>query len=177
MPSGPAASQPGSGAVPSAGWLTTDTVGCPAEHQSPDAHPGEGDMRRLTGWVLDHRRLVLLAWLVLAVAGGALAPTTIDRLGFDFSTPGQPGYETNADIGERFGTGGDVDPLLVTVTVPEGATISGAGGELAELYGRLAQPGWRVATPLDGTPGAEALVSDDDRTAVALVWPQPIDGQ
>jgi RND superfamily putative drug exporter len=134
-------------------------------------------MGRLTDWVLAHRRMVLLAWLAVAVTGGVLAPTTIDRLGFDFSTPGQPAYETNADIGEQFGTGGDVDPLLVAVTVPEGRTISGASGELAAVYDRLARPGWRVATPLDGSPGAEALVSDDDRTAVALVWPPPIDGQ
>jgi RND superfamily putative drug exporter len=134
-------------------------------------------MGRLTDVVLRHRRLVLLGWLVLAVAGGALAPRTIDRLGFDFSTPGQPAYETNVDIVDRFGNGGDVDPLLVTVTVPEGCSVTDSADELAAVYGRLAQPGWRVATPLDGSPGADALVSEDGRTAVALVWPPSAGGQ
>ncbi|MGY1855438.1 MMPL family transporter [Modestobacter sp. SYSU DS0290] len=133
-------------------------------------------MSRLTDWVLRHRRLVVLGWLAVAVVGGVLAPRTIDRLGFDFSTPGQPAYEANVDIVERFGNGGGADPLMVVVTAPEGARVTGARGELAALYGRLQQPGWRVATPLDGGPGAGTLISADGRTAVALVWPPVVDG-
>ncbi|MGY1748897.1 MMPL family transporter [Modestobacter sp. SYSU DS0511] len=133
-------------------------------------------MGRLTDWVLRHRRLVVLGWLAVAVVGGVLAPRTIDRLGFDFSTPGQPAYETNVDIQQRFGNGGGTDPLLVVVTAPEGARVTDAPDELAELYGRLEQPGWRVATPLDGGPGADGLIGEDGRTAVALVWPPVVDG-
>ncbi|QXG75256.1 MMPL family transporter [Modestobacter sp. L9-4] len=132
-------------------------------------------MVRLTDWVLAHRRLVVAVWAVLAVAGGALAGTTVGRLGFDFSTPGQPAYEANVDIADRLGTGGAVDPLPVTVALPEGTSVADAAGELGAAYGRLARPGWRVVTPLD--PGAEGLVGADGRTAVALVWPPPVPGQ
>ncbi|GAB3349696.1 MMPL family transporter [Modestobacter lapidis] len=133
-------------------------------------------MGRLTDWVLRHRLLVVLVWLVLAVTGGYLAPTTIDRLGFDFSSPGQEAYEANVDIVERFGNGGDVDPLVVAVTLPEGTTVEESTEELAAAYGRLAQPGWRVATPLQDTAGAAELVGEDGRTAVALVWPPQVEG-
>ena len=131
-------------------------------------------MRRLTDWVLGHRRVVVLVWLALAVTGGALAPTTIDRLGFDFSTPGQPAYEANEAIVERFGNGGGNDPLLVTVPLPDGGTAGESRAELAAVFDRLRQPGWRVATPFDDTPGAEVLATGG--TAVALVWPPAVEG-
>ncbi|WP_299954310.1 MMPL family transporter [uncultured Modestobacter sp.] len=131
-------------------------------------------MGRLTDWVLAHRRLVVLGWLAVAVVGGVLAPTTIDRLGFDFSTPGQPAYEANQAIVEAVGTGGGVDPLVVTVALPEGATVAEARPELTAAFERLRQPGWRVATPFDDTPGADVLAADG--TAVALVWPPAVEG-
>ena len=133
-------------------------------------------MGRLTDWVLAHRRLVLLGWLAVAITGGVLAPTTIDRLGFDFSTPGQPAYEANEAIVDALGTGGGVDPLLVTVTLPAGDTVEGARDELTAAFERLRRPDWRVATPFDGTPGAGTLGAGDDRTAVALVWPPAVGG-
>jgi len=46
-------------------------------------------VRTLTDWVLRHRLVVALAWLALAATGGALAPTTVDRLSYDFALPGQ----------------------------------------------------------------------------------------
>ncbi|MCZ2824260.1 MULTISPECIES: MMPL family transporter [unclassified Modestobacter] len=135
----------------------------------------EGDeMGRLADWVLGHRRIVVLTWLALAVVGGVLAPTTIDRLGFDFSTPGQPAYEANQAIVEQFGTGGGVDPLAVTVALPEGSSIAENREELAGVVDRLRQPGWRVASPLD--EGAAADVLSADGTAVVLVWPPAVEG-
>ncbi|MDG4826635.1 MMPL family transporter [Asanoa sp. WMMD1127] len=123
-----------------------------------------------TEWILRHRRLVMLGWLVLAVIGGALAPRAIDRLSYDFSFPGQPAYEANQRIQETFGGGGDVDPLVVTVTLPEGKTFDDPGvrDELAAAFGRLQRPDWRVASPLD-VADADAFVRDD--TAFALVYP------
>ena len=70
-------------------------------------------MTRLSQWVLRHRLLVALAWLAIAVAGGVNAGRTVDRLTYEFALPGQPAYETNQLIHERFGGGGDVDPLLL----------------------------------------------------------------
>jgi putative drug exporter of the RND superfamily len=44
--------------------------------------------------VLRHRRRVVVGWLILLVAGALGAGQVSKRLTFDFSLPGQPGYET-----------------------------------------------------------------------------------
>jgi RND superfamily putative drug exporter len=130
----------------------------------------------MAGWterVLRWRWLVIIGWLVVAGVGSALAPTTIDRLSYDFGLPGQPAYETNQDIAAALGNGGAVDPLVVTVRTPPGRTVDDpqVKGELAAAFGRLSQPGWRVVT------GEEPpFVSADGRTAVALVYPTVVPG-
>jgi len=53
----------------------------------------------------------MLFWLLVAVAGGATASTTSNALSYVFDLPGQPGFETNQQIVERFGGGGANDPL------------------------------------------------------------------
>lgn len=122
-------------------------------------------MTRLTDWVLRHRLLVVLFWLAVAAAGGATTTTTVDRLSYEFALPGQPAYETNVDIEERFGGGGLNDPLLVVVRgdgAAEGAAAVGA--QVTE-----AVRGTRVVTAAD--PGAEALTSQDGAVSVVVVYP------
>ncbi len=46
---------------------------------------------RLTRFVLNHRMLVVLLWVALAVAGAATAHTTTSRLSTSFTFPGQAG--------------------------------------------------------------------------------------
>ena len=127
-------------------------------------------MKRLTDVVLRHRLIVALAWLAVAVAGGATASTTVDRLSFDFDLPGQAAYETNQQIIEQFGGGGLNDPLLLVVT--------GDGAAAARRRGRsrrraTAVPGTRTVAP--GDPGAEVLAVADDR-AVVVVYPPTVPG-
>jgi RND superfamily putative drug exporter len=122
-------------------------------------------MRALTDWVLSHRLVVALAWLVIAAAGAALAPTTVDRLGYEFALPGQPAYEANVEIDATYGGGGTEEPLAVVV---EG---DGAQESAVRLAGAAAEavPGTRVVTADD--PGAESLTADDGRVSVALLFP------
>ena len=47
---------------------------------------------RLAVVVLHHRRIVMIAWLVVVIFGGMAASGISNRLSFDFSLPGQPGY-------------------------------------------------------------------------------------
>ncbi|HEV7712480.1 MAG TPA: hypothetical protein VGP16_30090, partial [Asanoa sp.] len=126
-----------------------------------------------TEWILRHRRLVMLGWLVLAVVGGALAPRTIDRLSYEFSFPGQPAYEANQRIERTFGGGGGaVDPLVVTVTLPAGRAVTepSVREELGTALAPLRRPGWRVASALDVADPAP-FISADGRTTFALVYP------
>ncbi len=60
-------------------------------------------MVALARYVLRHKVLVVLFWLVAMIAGGATSGTTVDRLTFDFSLPGQPGYETEQQLLTTYG--------------------------------------------------------------------------
>lgn len=122
-------------------------------------------MNRLTNAVLRYRLVVALAWLAVAVAGGATASTTADRLSFEFALPGQAAYETNEQIIEQFGGGGGlIDPLLLVVT-GEGAVDR---ADTVAAAARDAVPGTRTVSPDDA--GAEALAVDPG-AAVVVVYP------
>ncbi|MGH2847035.1 MAG: MMPL family transporter, partial [Thermoleophilaceae bacterium] len=130
----------------------------------------------LTRWVLRHKRAVVVAWLVLTVAGVAAAGPASNALEPEFSVPNKEGWETNVAIAERYrGTGGDAAPLVPVVTLPQGKTVASPGirAELARIDARLtsALPAARLASY--ASTGDRALVSDDGRTAFAVIHPTP----
>ncbi len=96
--------------------------------------------------VLAHRRLVLVAWMVLLVLGGAAASAVSNRLSVDFSLPGQPGYETSVKILSIYHNGGENPPSVAVVTVPPGpgARADQARTDAAFAGLRQAQPSLRV---------------------------------
>jgi putative drug exporter of the RND superfamily len=129
----------------------------------------------LTRWVLAHKRTVVIAWIVLTVAGIAAAGPASNALDQKFSVPGREGWETNVAISDRYrGTGGDSTPLLPVVTLPAGETVSSPGvkSTLKEVDRRLAKalPGARIASY--ASTGDSAFVSHDRRTTFALVYPR-----
>jgi RND superfamily putative drug exporter len=130
----------------------------------------------LTRWVLAHKRTVVISWLVLTIAGIAVAGPAADALTPGYSVPGKEGWETNEAIAARYGdTGGDTPPLVPVVTLPEGMTVDteGVRGELAVIDDRLrrAVPGARIAS--FASTGDRTFVSEDGRTVFALAYPPP----
>jgi RND superfamily putative drug exporter len=130
----------------------------------------------LTRWVLAHKRTVVLLWLVLTVAGIAVAGQVTDALKPGYSVPGREGWETNQAIAARYGdTGGVTPPLVPVVTLPEGKTVDtdGVRAELAVVDDRLreALPGARIAS--FASTGDRTFVSKDGRTVFALAYPPP----
>jgi RND superfamily putative drug exporter len=129
---------------------------------------------RSARWAISHRRIVVAFWLLLTGLGVAATAGTGDRLSYVLDLPGQPAYETNTEIVERFGNGGRFAPLVVVVTLPEGTTVDspGVGEELAGVFGRAsaALPGARTASWTE--TGDRAFVSADGRTTFALVYPR-----
>ncbi len=133
-------------------------------------------MASLTRWVLAHKRLVVIGWVLLTVAGAAAAGPASDALETDFSVPDKEGWQTNAEIVERYrGTGGDAAPLLPVVALGDGRTVESHGvrQDLARVEGRLreALPGARIASY--ASTGDDAFVSRDRRTTFAIVHPPP----
>ncbi|WP_432496574.1 MMPL family transporter [Kineococcus gypseus] len=128
-------------------------------------------MHRLARLVVARRWWVLAAWVLLTAFGAFAAPRAVDALTYDFGLPGQPGYEANREVVERFGSGGDVAPLLLVV-----------GDGTAPVQAAAAQP--LVAAVTAAVPGARTtsfaespeLLSDDGTLGVVLVHYPPVPG-
>jgi len=133
-------------------------------------------MASLTRWVLAHKRIVVIFWVVLTVVGMASAGSATKALKQKFSVPGKEGWVTNQQIARDFrGTGGNSSPLLPVVTLPVGAAINSPAvlSELRAVEARIEQalPGSRVAG-YASTHG-RAFVSGDGRTTFVVDYPLP----
>ncbi len=131
-------------------------------------------MGHLTRWVLAHKRIVVIFWVVLTVVGVASAGPATKALKQKFSVPGKEGWITNQQIQSDFHhTGGNQSPLLPVVTLPAGKTVRspGVSGELRALEAHTAQAlgGARIAGYASTTN--PTFVSPDQRTTFVLAYP------
>ena len=130
-------------------------------------------MRSLTRLVLAHKRIVVIGWIALTIAGIAASGAATERLTNDSSIPDTEAWETTIAIAERYT--GSSRPLLPVVTLPAGTTVDSAGvkAELAAVDARLrrALPQSRIAS--FASTGSRAFVSRDGRTVFALAYPRP----
>ncbi len=133
-------------------------------------------MVRLARFVLRHRLMVALFWLVAFVAGGATAGTTTERLTVDFSLPGQQGYETEQQILALYGTGPDEGTSIVVVTAPQGKTVAGEKAAVDGVFRALQAeyPEYRVSW--QGNTGDDRFVTEDGRSTYGLVVDKRFDG-
>jgi RND superfamily putative drug exporter len=130
----------------------------------------------ITRWVLAHKRIVVLFWVLTTVVGIATVNKSTQAMDQKFSVPGKEGWETNVAITQHFhGTGGDTAPIVPVVTLPQGKTVGSPGvdAQLQQVDRKLKQalPGARIAS--FSSTGDRAFVSKDDRTTFAIVYPQP----
>ncbi|HEX4108577.1 MAG TPA: MMPL family transporter [Solirubrobacteraceae bacterium] len=138
--------------------------------EQTDLH--ENRFARLARFVLTHRRRVIAVWVVLFIAGGVGAANVSHRLTYDFSLPGQPGYDTARQITRLYGNGGDVDPSIAVITVPAGQHVSDQAGALAAATARLAaqEPRVRLVDAGAAPPDAGRFVTADGRTTFVLMF-------
>ena len=127
-------------------------------------------MRGWAEFVLHHRRWVMVFWLVIMVAGGVSAGKTSDRLTIDFSLPGQPGTEAADLIVKAVHNGGNTVPMLATVTMPAGQTITGNEDAVAKAFEAVdgGVPNVRVID--EANTGDKAFRTKDDRTSYAMIF-------
>jgi putative drug exporter of the RND superfamily len=129
-------------------------------------------MTRLTSFVLDHKRLVLAFWAAVSVAAFAALQPAGNALSQHFNIPGEEGFETNRQLAEIYGNGGDVAPIVPVVTLPDGMTVD-SPGITRELDAALSKvkaslPESRIASY--ASTRDRAFVSDEGRTTFALVY-------
>src|SRR3974390_1827307 len=120
-------------------------------------------MNALTTFVLRHRRLVMLAWLIVALAGAATLGSTTKRLSTEFKLPGQASYIADGKISNLYGgTGGNVPLVVALARPPDGPRVSAAQADRVLAAAIAAVPQARLADAYN--TGDTALTTSDGRT-------------
>ena len=136
-------------------------------------------MRSFTNWVLARRRWVVAAWILIAVvAFGSVSPS-VDALSDKFELPGRESTDAANAVYNELGTGGPRvnGPLTAVVQLPEGTTIDSPGVEeqVGAAFAKVANAIPDVRYADYATTGDRTFVSDDGRTAFAVIWYRPGD--
>jgi RND superfamily putative drug exporter len=129
-------------------------------------------MNVLTRFVLAHKRLVVGCWLAVTIAAfAAIGPAGTSFAQRD-TLPGREGFETNKELAEIYGNGGDIAPIVPVVQLSEGTSVDSPGvrDELNAALDKVeaALPEARIASY--ASTGDRAFVSEDGRTTFALVY-------
>lgn len=131
-------------------------------------------MRSFTRWILSHRRAVVAAWIVVAIAAFAAIQPAVDALSSEFELPGRESTEAAHRIEDRFGNGGTrvSGPIVGVVELPAGTTIDspGVAEEAAAAFDAIAAsvPGARAADY--ASTGDRVFVSDDGTVTYGVIW-------
>jgi putative drug exporter of the RND superfamily len=134
-------------------------------------------MPALTRFVLRHKALVALFWVVVAAVGVMTISGTTHRMTNNFAMPGQA-FKVDNQIASQYGNGGPQAPYLPVITVPAGqkvtdpATAAATGRAFAAVARAI--PGVRIADY--ATTHNPAFVTSDGRSTFALVYTAPVNG-
>jgi RND superfamily putative drug exporter len=131
-------------------------------------------MATLTGWVLAHKKLVVVSWLLLAAGGMVAAGSLGPALSKDFRVSGRAAV-ANERIVARYGNGGGGLPIVPVITLPAGHSVSQprVGAQLRAALTQIGRsvPGARIASY--ASTGDRGFVSASGRTTFALIFPPP----
>jgi len=153
-------------------------------------------MGRLTQFVLRHRRLIGLVWLVAVLVGGYASSVLSGHLSMSFEIPGTHSDIADSAIIARYASGGSEQPLVPVIRLPPGVTTSQPGARADVRAGfaavarlaaatRAAHPAGRAPTGVKvgqmpasaqsrvvsyASTGDAGFVSADGRTTFGLVF-------
>jgi RND superfamily putative drug exporter len=127
-------------------------------------------MRRWAEFVLAHRKLVVLFWIVVAFVGGSVSGQVAKKVTFDFSLPGQPGSNAAKQINQLFASGGYNAPYLLSVTLPAGQTVAGQQDAVAATFNAVQTKVPQVRVVDQANTGDPAFTTSDGRTSYAIVF-------
>ena len=134
-------------------------------------------MQALTRFVLRHKLVVALFWLVIAAAGVLTIGGTTHRMTNSFAMPGQA-FKVDNRIAASYGNGGSQTPYVAVLTAPPGqlvtspADAAAAGRAFASLQRAL--PHVRIADY--ATTGDKAFNTKTGATTYALVYTPAVSG-
>ena len=127
-------------------------------------------MHRLAEFVLRHRLLFAIGWVLLIVAGGAAAGPATKNMTIDFFIPGQPGTDAAHQIISDFGNGGNDSPFLIVYTAPAGQKVTGNEAALHAAYAKVITAAPHLRLVDEATSSSKAFRTKDDATSYAMVF-------
>jgi RND superfamily putative drug exporter len=134
-------------------------------------------MPALTRFVLRHKALVTLFWVVVAAVGVMTISGTTHRMTNNFSMPGQA-FKVDNQIASQYGNGGSQAPYVPVITIPAGQKVTdpAVAAATGRAFAALARavPGVRIADY--ATSHDPAFVTRDGRSTFALVYTAPVSG-
>ncbi|GAA1977937.1 MMPL family transporter [Catenulispora subtropica] len=122
-------------------------------------------MERFSRFVLTHRRVISVLWVVLFVVGGWASSILAKHLNQSFTIDGTPSIRASQAVTAQYHTGGDLDPLVPVLQLPPGVTPEAARPVLEPALAAI--PG-RVVDYY--TTGDRRFIGSDGRTMFALVY-------
>jgi RND superfamily putative drug exporter len=127
---------------------------------------GPGPLGRLGTWVLDHRRLVSIVWVLLVVGLGIFAPRVEQDLsGAGWQADGSDSVAARDLAVEHFG-GNASSAIQVVVRSSDGPVTEGEGARVVAEVTALLEQDDRIAEVVPPQPGA--TLSQDGDTGVVL---------
>ena len=128
-------------------------------------------MHALTRFVLRHKALVALTWLLIAVAGVMTVSGTTHRMTNEFSMPGQA-FKVDNQIVTQYGNGGSQAPYVPVLTVPAGERVTdpAVAAQTGRVFGAIASSVPHVRVADYRSTGNRQFVTSDGRTTFALVF-------
>ncbi|MFF3073407.1 MMPL family transporter [Kitasatospora sp. NPDC057904] len=128
-------------------------------------------MEKLSGWVIRHRLLVGLSWLVVTIVGVLLAPSLSSRLQPGTHVSG-PGYTANVQIAQKYG-GATQDPGVVILDAPGGRTVTSpqVQAELKAVDAGIAKAVPELRVVSYASTGSRTLVGTGGASTIVLAYP------
>lgn len=80
-------------------------------------------------FVLKHKFLIILIWVMLAVVGVKTMGRIGPRLDYTYTTPGQPGFESDLKITKSFGLDPAFEAEMPLLTLPAALTMASPDGQ------------------------------------------------
>ena len=121
-------------------------------------------------FVLRHRLLVILAWLILAGIGVRTMSLIGPRLDYTYTTPGQPGFESNLRITKGFGIDPAFEAEIPVLQLPPGVTMAQARGQaMAAATFQAARRAGSVTVQDYATTHDSRFILDHGKGAWALI--------
>ena len=121
-------------------------------------------------FVLRHKLLVILAWLVVSFFGYSTLGQLGPRLDYTYATPGQVGFDSGVKITERFGIDPAFEAEIPILQLPAGVSMSTPQGQaLAHKTFEAARRAGPVAIQDFTTTHDSRFIIDGGRAAWALI--------